>query len=112
MSVPAAESIINPKKTERCSWKIWVMGPSNFQLCLAATIAFGLVGIPLASCMTIPTINYDTGLVDIKIVDLQILPLDDTPNYHSDDSDLVKVTVNVTNNGVDYFLASDRMFKI
>jgi len=86
--------------------------PLNFHFCLATIIALGLIWIPLAFAMTIPTINYNTSLVDMKVIDLQILPLDDTPNYPSDDSDLLKVTINMTNNGVDYFLVSDKMFKI
>jgi hypothetical protein len=66
-----------------------------------------VIGIPSAFA-----IDYDMKLVDVKITDLQILSLDDTPGYSSDNSNLVKITLNVTNNGLDYFIASDKLFKI
>jgi len=66
-----------------------------------------LIGIPSAFA-----IDYDVNEVDVKIIDLQILSLDDTPGYSPDNSNLVKVTLNVTNNGLDYFVVSDKMFKI
>jgi len=66
-----------------------------------------VIGIPSAFA-----IEYDVNLVDVKITDLQILSLDDTPGYSSDNSNLVKITLNVTNNGLDYFIASDKLFKI
>jgi len=56
--------------------------------------------------------NYDLELIDLKIVDLQVLSMNDTPGYYFDDADLVKITINVTNNGLSYFVASDKMFKI
>ena len=75
-------------------------------------IGLGLIGIPFAFAYHFPSIDYDTSLIELKIIDHQILPLDDTPTYYFDNSDLLKITVKVTNNGVDYFLVSDKMFKI
>jgi hypothetical protein len=70
-------------------------------------IILGVIGIPSAFA-----IDYDMNEVDVKIIDLQILSLDDTPGYSPDNSNLVKITLNVTNNGLDYFVVSDKMFKI
>jgi hypothetical protein len=67
------------------------------------------------SLMQIPSvlaIDYDVNLVDLKIIDLQILSLDDTPGYYPDNSNLLKITLNATNIKEDYFLASDKLFKI
>ena len=55
---------------------------------------------------------YDLDLIDLKVVDTQKLLMNDTPGYYLDDSDLLKVTVNVTNNNLDYFVVQDKMFKI
>ena len=55
---------------------------------------------------------YDLDLIDLKIVDVQKLLMNDTPGYYLDDSDLLKVTINITNNNLDYFLAQDKMFKV
>lgn len=85
---------------------------SSFHFILAAIIIVGLIGFPLAFAIHLSSNDYDVNMIDIRIVDLQVLSLDDTPGYYSDNSDLVKITINVTNNGVDYFLVSDKMFKI
>ena len=45
-------------------------------------------------------------------MDIQTIFMDDTPGYYFDNSDLVKISINVTNNGVDYFLLNDKMLKI
>lgn len=41
-----------------------------------------------------------------------MLLMNDTPGYYLDDADLLKVTVNVTNNNLNYFVVQDKMFKI
>lgn len=80
----------------------------NFQIqILTVIVLFVLIGIPSAFAT-----DYDVSLIDIKIVDLQIISLDDTPGYYQDNSNLIKITLNVTNNGLDYFLVSDKLFKI
>ena len=58
------------------------------------------------------TTNYDLDLIDLDIIDVQTLFVNDTPGYYLDDADLLKVTVNVTNNNLDYFLVQDKMFRI
>jgi hypothetical protein len=55
---------------------------------------------------------YDMDFVDLEVLDVQLLFMDDTPRYYPDNADLVKVTVNVTNNGYDFFLVHDKMFHI
>lgn len=86
--------------------------PSAF-LCIVGTIiGLGLIVIPLSSAIHFPSIDYDVNLTDIKIFDIQVISLDDTPGYYYDNSDLLKITVNVTNNALDYFLVSDKMFQV
>ncbi len=68
------------------------------------------IGVPFGFAYGI---NYDDlDLIDLKVVDIQILSMDDTPDFPLDDSDLLKVTINVTNNSPDNFLVQDKMFKI
>jgi len=55
---------------------------------------------------------YDLNLIDLQVMDLQVLSMDDTPGYYLDNSDLVKITINVSNNGLDYFVVRDKLFKI
>jgi hypothetical protein len=74
---------------------------------LIIIVVLVLIGIPSAFAN-----DYDVSLIDVKIVDLQIISLDDTPGYYQDNSNLIKITLNVTNNGLDYFLVSDKLFKI
>jgi len=38
--------------------------------------------------------------------------MDDTPKDYLDNADLVKITINITNDNLDYFLLSDRMVKL
>ncbi len=50
--------------------------------------------------------------VDVEIVDLKIIPMDDKPKDPFDDSDVIVITFEITNRGIDYFVLSDKMFKI
>ncbi len=50
--------------------------------------------------------------VDVKIVDLKIIPMDDKPKDPFDDSDVIVITFEITNRGIDYFVLSDKMFRI
>jgi len=59
-----------------------------------------------------PTTMYDLDFIDLEVLDVQLLFMDDTPGYYKDNADLIKVTVNVTNNGYDIFLVHDKMFRI
>jgi hypothetical protein len=85
---------------------------SSFHFILATLVGLALIGIPLVFAIHLPSVDNDVSLIDIKIVDLQALSLDDTSGYYFDNSDLLKITINVTNNGLDYFLVSNKMFKI
>ncbi|WP_316504870.1 hypothetical protein [Nitrosopumilus sp.] len=58
------------------------------------------------------TTHHNLDLIDLEIIDIQTLFVNDTPGYYLDDADLLKVTVNVTNNNLDYFLVQDKMFRI
>ena len=71
-----------------------------------------VIGIPSSFAIHQPSIDNDLDFVDLNIVDIQTLFLDDTPGYYQDNSDLVKITINVTNNGLDYFLLNDKMIKL
>ena len=50
--------------------------------------------------------------IDVEIVDLKIIPMDDKPKDPFDDSDVIVITFEIINRGIDYFLLSDKMFKI
>ena len=50
--------------------------------------------------------------INVKIVDLKIIPVDDKPKDPFDDSDVILITFEITNRGIDYFVLSDKMFKI
>ena len=86
----------------------------GFQFSIILSIFLGL----MISVVTPPQaqsfrpVYYDLDLIDLKVVGVQILLMNDTPGYYLDDADLLKVTVNVTNNNLDYFLVQDKMFKI
>lgn len=81
---------------------------NTIPILLFLPLGFVLMGF-LASYAVI---YYDLDLIDLEVVDIQILSMDDRQNYYLDDADLVKVTINVTNNGLDYFVVSDKMFTI
>jgi len=86
----------------------------EFQFSVILSIFLGLMisvaAVPQAQSFRPP--YYDLDLIDLKVVDAQTLLMNDTPGYYLDDADLLKVTVNVTNNNLDYFLLQDKMFKI
>ncbi len=69
-----------------------------------------MISIPQAQAFR--TTYYDLDLIELKVVDVQMLLINDTPGYYLDDADLLKVTVNVTNNNLDHFVIQDKMFKI
>ena len=56
--------------------------------------------------------SRDLNQVSLEVLDVQVLFLDDTPGYYPDNADLIKVTVQVTNNEPSYFSVQDRMFRI
>ena len=70
-----------------------------------------MLGVPPAFA-TIPSADYDLSFIDLKVLDVQILEFDDRQYYPLGEADLLKVTVNVTNNGIENFGILDKMFKI
>jgi hypothetical protein len=85
--------------------------PLNFHF-IVPTIVILVIGVPSSFAIYQPSIDNDMDLIDINVVDIQTLFLDDTPGYYLDNSDLLKVTINVTNIGLDYFLLNDKMVKL
>ena len=55
---------------------------------------------------------YDLDKIDIKILKVKVVPMYDEPNYFLDDSDLVIIDFEITNNGIDYFVLFHEMFEI
>src|SRR3990172_10210264 len=68
-----------------------------------------IIVVPSVFAINLPSIENDMNLVVLKVVDLQILSMDDTPWEYLDDADLVKITIDVTNNGLDYLLLDNKM---
>jgi hypothetical protein len=85
--------------------------PKNFHFILA-TIVILAVGIPSSFAIHQPSIDNNLDLIGLEVVDIQTFFMDDTPGYYLDNSDLVKITINITNNGLDYFLLNDNMVKL
>jgi len=81
----------------------------KFHFSLIAMVSLLIIAVPSVFAIHLPSIENDMNLVDLKIVDLQILSMDDTPWEYLDDADLLKITVNVTNNGLDYLLLDNKM---
>lgn len=79
----------------------------NFSLILI--VLLWIIVVPSVFAINLPSIENDMNLVDLKVVDLQILSMDDTPWEYLDDADLIKITINVTNNGLDYLLLDNKM---
>lgn len=85
----------------------------NFSILIGAFLVVILpqafASVPMAGSI----IQYhDMDTIDIEILDVQQLFMDDTPGYSKDNADLLKVTVKVTNNGNEFFMLHDRMFRI
>ena len=71
-----------------------------------------ILAVAFPSIHTAQPMYYDLEKIDLQVVDLQILSMDDTPGFYADNSDLVKITINVTNTDLDYFVVQDKMFKV
>ena len=76
-----------------------------------------LLGIFLVIPLLVPDLygtysSRDLEQVNLEVLDTLVLFMDDTPEYHLDNADLIKVTVNVTNNKPGNFLVQDKMFRI
>src|SRR3972149_6556566 len=81
----------------------------KFNFSLITIVSLLIIVVPSVFDIHLPSIENDMNLVDLKVVDLQILSMDDTPWEYLDDADLVKITINVTNNGLDYLLLDNKM---
>jgi hypothetical protein len=58
-------------------------------------------------------VNYDLiPNVQVNIVDLKIVSINDKSKYPLDDSDVLVITFEITNNGIHHFILNDKMFKI
>jgi len=84
----------------------------KFHFSLIAIVLLLIIAVPSVFAIYLPSIDNNLNLVDLKIVDLQVLSMDDTPWEYLDDADLVKITINVTNNGLDYLLLDNKMLKL
>ena len=71
-----------------------------------------VIGTPMAFGIHQPSIDNDLDNVTVEIIDTQILSMDDTPWDYLDNADLVKITIKVTNENLDYFLLNDKMMKL
>ena len=77
-------------------------------------IFFSLLGfvVPVYAITSSP-IDFNVDLIDLEILQVKVIPVDnDTPDYPLDDADLVKIKLQVTNTGVEYFILKDWMFKM
>ena len=81
----------------------------KFNFSLITIVSLLIIVVPSVFAIYLPSIDNDMNLVDLKIVDLQVLSMDDTPWEYLDNADLVKITINVTNNGLDYLLLDNKM---
>lgn len=68
-----------------------------------------IIGTPLVYAIYYPTMDNDLDLITVEIIDIQIISMDDTPGYPLDNGDLVKITIKITNNGLDYFLLNEKL---
>ena len=50
-------------------------------------------------------------LIDLKIIDLKVIPRDDTPTA-LDEADLIKIKFQISKNDTGFFALSDKMFRI
>ena len=82
----------------------------QFSTGLSVFLVLMMTMMTLPSAQALLTTNYDLDLIDLEVVDVQMLLMNDTPGYYLDDADLLKITVNVTNNNLDYFVVQDKMF--
>ena len=71
-----------------------------------------IIGTPMVFGIHQPSIDNDLDLATVEILDTQILSMDDTPGDYLDNADLIKITIKVTNENLDYFLLNDKMFKL
>jgi len=84
---------------------------------LILSILFGFLLVSSLSFVYVEpafgTMRYDlVPNADVEIVDLKIIYVDDNPKDAFDDSDVIVITFEITNRGIDDFILADKMFKI
>ena len=84
----------------------------KFNFILPIIIALTIIGTPLVFAINYPSTDNDLDLITLEIIDIQILLLEDTPGDYLNNADLVKITIKVTNDDLDYFLLNDNMIKL
>ncbi len=87
----------------------------KFYFSIVVGLLLVVVIVPLAFAVPMysnPTTQFDLDFIDLEVLDVQLLFMDDIPGYYKDNVDLIKVTVNVTNNAYDIFAVHDKMFRI
>jgi len=76
-------------------------------------IAVAFVSIVVVFGIAFGEMSYDlVPNVEVEIVELKIFPIYDKPRDPFDDSDVLVITFEITNKGIDYFVLTDKMFKI
>jgi len=84
----------------------------KFNFILPIIITLAIIGTPLVFAINLPSTDNDLDLITLEIIDIQILLLKDTPGDYLNNADLVKITIKVTNDDLDYFLLNDNMIKL
>jgi hypothetical protein len=84
----------------------------KFNFILPIIITLAIIGSPLIFAINYPSIDNNLDLITLKIIDIQILLLEDTPGDYLNNADLVKITIKITNDELDYFLLNDNMIKL
>jgi len=84
----------------------------KFLFILTIIITLAIIGTPLVFAIYFPSIDNDMDLITLEIIDTQIIFLDDSIQDYLNNSDLVKITIKVTNDELDYFLLNDNMIKL
>ena len=84
----------------------------KFNFILAIIITLAIIVTPLVFAINLPSTDNDLDLITLEIIDIQILLLEDTPGDYLNNADLVKISIKVTNDNLDYFLLNDNMIKL
>jgi hypothetical protein len=84
----------------------------KFLFTLTIIITLAIIGTPFVFAIYFPSIDNDLDLITLEIIDTQIIFLDDSIQDYLNNADLVKITIKVTNDDLDYFLLNDNMIKL
>ncbi len=84
----------------------------KFNFILPIIITLAIIGSSLVFAINYPSTDNDLDLITLEIIDIQILLLKDTPGDYLNNADLVKITIEITNDDLDYFLLNDNMIKL